>query len=81
MQFAGYVPTIKDRVAQMAAVIVLEAIFEADLTEEQYAYRPKRSAYDAVRAVHSLLNRGYTEVVDADLSGYLDTIPHHELMK
>src|SRR5690348_5458964 len=59
------IPAIKDRVAQMAAVIVLESIFEADLTEEQYAYRPKRSAHDAVRAAHSLLNRGYTEVVDA----------------
>ena len=75
------IPTIKDRVAQMAAVIVLEAIFEADLTEEQYAYRPKRSAHDAVRKVHELLNRGYTEVVDADLKGYFDIIPHHELMK
>jgi group II intron reverse transcriptase/maturase len=75
------IPTIKDRVAQMAAVIVLEAIFEADLTEEQYAYRPQSSAQEAVRAVHRLLNRGYTEVVDADLSSYFDTIPHHELMK
>jgi len=75
------IPTIKDRVVQMAAVIVLEAIFEADLTEEQYAYRPQRSAHDAVREVHGLLNRGYTEVVDADLSSYFDTIPHHELMK
>jgi RNA-directed DNA polymerase len=65
----------------MAAVIVLEAIFEADLTEEQYAYRPKRSAHDAVRKVHEFLNRGYTDVVDADLKGYFDTIPHHELMK
>ena len=75
------IPTIKDRVAQMAAVIVMEAVFEADLTEEQYAYRPQRSAHDAVREVHGLLNRGYTEVVDADLSSYFDTIPHHELMK
>jgi RNA-directed DNA polymerase len=68
-------------VAQMAGVIVLEPIFEADLTEEQYAYRPRRSAHDAVRRVHELLNRGYTEVVDADLSSYFDTIPHQELMK
>ena len=75
------IPTIKDRVAQMAAVIVMEAVFEADLTEEQYAYRPQRSAHEAVRKVHGLLNRGYTEVVDADLSSYFDTIPHHELMK
>jgi RNA-directed DNA polymerase len=75
------IPTIKDRVAQMAGVIVLEAIFEADLIEEQYAYRPQRSAHDAVRRVHELLNQGYTEVVDADLSSYFDTIPHQELMK
>jgi RNA-directed DNA polymerase len=81
VQFEWSVPTIKDRVAQMAAVIVLEAIFEADLTDEQYAYRRKRSAHDAVRKVHELLNRGYTDVVDADLKGYFDTIPHHELMK
>jgi group II intron reverse transcriptase/maturase len=60
---------------------VLEAIFEADLTEEQYAYRPQRSAHDAINEVHGLLNRGYREVVDADLSSYFDTIPHHELMK
>jgi RNA-directed DNA polymerase len=81
VQFEWSVPTIKDRVAQMAAVIVLEAIFEADLSEEQYAYRPQRSAQEAVREVHGLLNRGYSEVVDADLSGYFDPIPHHELMK
>lgn len=74
-------PTIKDRVAQMAAVIVIEPIFEADLTDEQYAYRPGRSAHDAIRKIHGWLNRGYCEVVDADLSGYFDTIPHHELMK
>jgi RNA-directed DNA polymerase len=50
-------------------------------SEEQSAYGPQRSAHDAVRRVHELLNRGYTEVVDADLSSYFDTIPHHELMK
>jgi group II intron reverse transcriptase/maturase len=75
------IPTIRDRVAQMASVIVLEAIFEADLPEEQYAYRPKRSAHEAIKATHGLLNRGHREVVDADLSGYFDTIPHHELMQ
>jgi RNA-directed DNA polymerase len=75
------IPTIRDRVVQMAAVLVLEPIFETDLPPEQYAYRPEKSALDAVRAVHSLVSRGYTEVVDADLSGYFDSIPHHELMK
>lgn len=75
------IPTVKDRVVQMAAVLVLEPIFEADLQPEQYAYRPERSALDAVRKVHALVNTGYTEVVDADLSGYFDSIPHTELMK
>jgi RNA-directed DNA polymerase len=75
------VPTIRDRVAQTAAVLVLEPIFEADLLPEQYAYRPDRSALDAVKQVHSLLNTGHGQVVDADLSGYFDSIPHAELMK
>jgi RNA-directed DNA polymerase len=73
--------TIRDRVAQMAMVVVLESIFEADLAPEQYAYRSGRSAHDAVRHVHALVNAGYTEVVDADLSGYFDSIPHPELLK
>ena len=75
------IPTIRDRVVQMAAVLVLGPIFEADLPPEQYAYRQGRSALDAVQAVNDWLHRGYTEVVDADLSGYFDTIPHAELMK
>ena len=73
--------TIRDRVAQMAMVVVLESIFEADLPPEQYAYRSGRSAQDAVRHVHALVNTGYREVVDADLSGYFDSIPHPELLK
>jgi RNA-directed DNA polymerase len=75
------IATIRDRVVQMAVVLVLEPIFEADLEPEQYAYRANRSALDAVRAVHGLLNAGHTEVVDADLSSYFDTIPHAELLK
>ena len=75
------IPTIRDRVAQMAAVLILEPIFEADLQPEQHAYRAGIGAHDAVKAVQALLDRGYTEVVDADLSGYFDSIPHAELMK
>jgi RNA-directed DNA polymerase len=75
------IPTIKDRVAQMAAVLVLEPIFETDLPPEQYAYRPQRSALDAVSHVQTLLQTGYCQVVDADLSGYFDSIPHAELLK
>jgi len=75
------IPTVKDRVIQTAAVIVLGPIFEADLPEEQYAYRPGRSAHDAIIRVHRLINRGYREVVEADLRGYFDEIPHRELIK
>jgi group II intron reverse transcriptase/maturase len=75
------IPTIKDRVVQMAVLVVLGPIFEADLPPEQYAYRPRRSALEAVQQVQALVKAGYTEVVDADLSGYFDSIPHAELMK
>lgn len=75
------IPTIRDRVVQMAAVLVLEPIFEADLQPEQYAYRKGRSAHDALEQVTRLIRSGHTEVVDADLSGYFDSIPHAELMK
>ncbi|HXW56446.1 MAG TPA: group II intron reverse transcriptase/maturase [Candidatus Cybelea sp.] len=75
------VPAIKDRVAQMAAVLVLGPIFEADLQPEQYAYRPDRSALDAVEHVRKLLTTGHVQIVDADLSGYFDSIPHSDLLK
>jgi group II intron reverse transcriptase/maturase len=75
------VPAIRDRTAEMAAVLVLEPIFEADLPSEQYAYRQDRSALDAVRHVHKLINTGHREIVDADLSSYFDTLPHSELLK
>jgi RNA-directed DNA polymerase len=75
------IPTIRDRVAQTAALVVLEPIFEADFVDEAYGYRPKRSAQDAVKAVHQSLKQGYTDVVDADLSKYFDMIPHRELLR
>jgi group II intron reverse transcriptase/maturase len=75
------IPTIRDRVVQMAVVLVIEPIFEADFEPEQYGYRPGRSALGAIRKVHEHLNTGHREVVDADLSGYFDTIPHSALIK
>ena len=75
------IPCIRDRVAQTAAMLVLSPIFEADLQPEQYAYREGRSALDAVRHVHRLLNTGHREVVDGDLSNYFGEIPHSELLQ
>jgi RNA-directed DNA polymerase len=75
------IPTIKDRVVQTAAKLILESIFEADLTDNAYAYRPGRGAQEAIREVHAALKTGYTQVVDADISKYFDTIPHAELMR
>ena len=75
------IPTIRDRVVQTAAKLVLEPIFETDLEPAAYGYRPGRSAGDAIAQVLTLLRQGHTDVVDADLSKYFDTIPHHELMR
>ena len=75
------IPTIRDRVAQTAAKLILEPIFEAELEPNAYAYRPKKSAQDAIQAVDRLLHEGYTDIVDADLSKYFDTIPHSELLQ
>src|SRR5712672_3573185 len=75
------IPTIRDRVVQTAAKLVLEPIFEADFEDNAYGYRPARGAVDAVKEVRRLICRGYTDVVDADLSRYFDTIPHSDLLK
>ena len=75
------IPTIRDRVVQTAVKLVIEPIFEADLEPNTYGYRPGRSANEAIGKVHKLLIDGYTDVVDADLSKYFDTIPHGELMQ
>src|SRR5215469_3213802 len=75
------VPAIRDRAAEMAAVLVLGPVFEVDLPSEQYAYRKDRSALDAVRHVHELINTGHGEIVDADLNSYFDTLPHADLLK
>jgi len=75
------IPTIRDRIAQMAALLVLEPIFEADFLDSSYGFRPGRSAHDALEAIRGHLEDGYQEVYDADLKGYFDTISHENLMK
>lgn len=75
------IPTVKDRTVQTAVKLVLEPIFEADFTSNAHGYRPGHSAVEAVREVHQGLRAGYTDVVDADLSKFFDTIPHAELMR
>ena len=75
------IPTIRDRVAQAAAKLVLEPIWEAEMEPNAYGYRPRKSAQDAIRKVDEQLHKGYTDIVDADLSKYFDTIPHSELLK
>src|SRR4030042_1039033 len=74
------IPTIRDRVAQMAVKLVIEPIFEADFCDTSYGFRPGRSAHDAIDDVAYTLNQGCSEVIDADLSKYFDTIPHSNLM-
>ena len=74
------IPTVRDRVVQTAAKLVLEPIFEADFMDVSYGYRPKRSAHDALRAIWVALEKGHTSVLDADLKGYFDSIPHDKLM-
>ena len=75
------IPNIRDRVAQMAAKLVLEPIFEADFEEDSYGFRPKRDAHQALDAVEEALQHGMCWVLDADITAYFDTIPHDRLMK
>jgi len=74
------IPTIVDRVVQMATLLVLEPIFEADFLGCSYGYRPRKSAHQAIEAVREQLGKGLREIYDADLKGFFDTIPHDQLM-
>jgi len=75
------IPTVRDRVAQTAALLILEPIFEADFEECSYGFRPGRSAHQALAEIRTLLQAGYTGVYDADLEGYFDSIPHAALLR
>lgn len=74
------IPTVRDRIVQAAVVNVIEPIFERDFAEHSYGFRPGRSCKDALRRVDALVKAGYVHVVDADLKGYFDSIPHAALM-
>jgi RNA-directed DNA polymerase len=75
------IPTVRDRIVQSAVLLVLEPIFEGDFEESSYGFRPRRSAADALRKVSEHLRSGRTEVYDADMQAYFDTIPHDKLMR
>jgi len=75
------IPTIRDRVVQMATLLVLEPIFEADFLDCSYGFRPQRNTHQALAAIRGYVNEGLVEVYDADLKGYFDNIPHAQLMK
>lgn len=75
------IPTVRDRVVQTAALLILEPVFEADFLDCSYGYRPARRAHDALQAIEQNLREGYTAIYDADLQAYFDTIPHDKLMK
>jgi RNA-directed DNA polymerase len=74
------IPTIRDRVVQMATLLILEPIFEEDFEDCSYGFRPGRSAHQALEEIRGHLRAGYQAVYDADLKGYFDTIPHDKLM-
>lgn len=75
------IPTVKDRIVQMATLLVLEPIFEADFLDSSFGFRPGRSAHQALDQIATLLKQGYRDVYDADLQAYFDTIPHDALLK
>jgi RNA-directed DNA polymerase len=74
------IPTVKDRVVQMAVLLIIEPIFEADFLEVSYGFRPNRSAHDALDRIKQHLKEGYREIYDADLKGYFDSIPQDKLL-
>jgi len=74
------IPTVRDRVVQMAVLLILEPIFEADFEDCSYGFRPGRSAHQALQEIQGHLQRGLEAVYDADLKGYFDSIPHEQLM-
>jgi RNA-directed DNA polymerase len=75
------IPTVKDRIVQTAVLLVIEPIFEADFLDSSYGFRPGRNAHQAIDAIRQYLSAGFTEVYDADLKSYFDTIPHDALIK
>src|SRR5271166_2836294 len=74
------IPTVRDRVVQMATLLILEPIFEADFEDCSYGFRPNRSAHQALEEIRAHLKEGFQAVYDADLKGYFDSIPHDRLM-
>jgi len=75
------IPAVKDRIVQTAMKLVIEPIFEASFRPESYGFRPGRSCRDALREVDRLIKAGFVHVIDADLAGYFDSIPHERLME
>jgi RNA-directed DNA polymerase len=75
------IPTVKDRIVQTAALLILEPIFEADFLDCSYGFRPGRNAHQAIDAIHQHISAGFREIYDADLKSYFDTIPHDALIK
>jgi len=73
------IPSVRDRTVQMAALLILEPIFEADFLDCSYGFRPDRSAHQALAEIRQHIKAGFTEIYDADLKGYFDTIPHEKL--